>query len=59
MQERTADTQHTPARTPAAPLRHPVEGGWLDEMGEGLYALTRDETTVLVTRKDAELILTL
>lgn len=40
-------------------MRHNIEGGWIDTLGDGLFMVFRDEQSVLITREDAELLLSL
>lgn len=40
-------------------LRHEIENGWLDSLGDGIYCIYRDGESMVVTREDAKLILSI
>lgn len=51
--------QETTEGSAGGRLRHDIEGGWIDNLGDGVFMIFRDEQSVLMTREDAELLLSL
>lgn len=51
--------QETTEGSAGGRLRHDIEGGWIDNLGDGMFMIFRDEQSVLMTREDAELLLSL
>lgn len=40
-------------------LRHDIKDGWIDTLGDGIYCVYRDGQSMVITREDAALILSI